>query len=91
MIDITFKKPCDSSKLEGNKHENNMEIDIGLEESPKIVQIGKDCCAKERRQIEALIKEYKDIFVWSYDDLKVYKGPIINHTISLKEGAQLFR
>jgi hypothetical protein len=31
------------------------------------------------------------VFAWSYDDLKSYKGDIIQHTIPLKEDAKPFR
>jgi hypothetical protein len=43
---------------------------------------------EERSEIETSIREYKDIFTWTYDGLKVYKGDIIQHTIHLKKGAK---
>jgi hypothetical protein len=39
---------------------------------------------EERREIEALIKEYKHIFASICDDLKAYKGDIIKHIIMLR-------
>jgi hypothetical protein len=38
-----------------------------------------------------LIREYRDVFTWSYDDLKAYKENIIQHTIPLKEGTNPLR
>jgi hypothetical protein len=38
--------------------------------------------------IENLVREYKDLFAWTYNDIKAYKGDIIQHTIPLKEGAK---
>jgi hypothetical protein len=32
--------------------------------------------------------DYRDVFAWSYDDLKAYKGNIIQHMIPLKEKGQ---
>jgi hypothetical protein len=38
-----------------------------------------------------LVREYKDVFAWSYDELKAYDPKIINHVIPLLEGAKPFR
>jgi hypothetical protein len=69
-----------------------MEISkIGSLGSLKLVKIGKSTSSEERGEIENLIKEYRDIFAWSYDDLKAYKGDKIQHTIPLKEDTKPFR
>jgi hypothetical protein len=54
------------------------------------VKIGKGISSEERKEIEDLIREYRDVFAWSYDDLKAYKGDIIQHTLPLKEDAKPF-
>jgi hypothetical protein len=77
-------------KVEPTKPEDYIEVNIGTNDSPKIVKIGKNVYVKERQDIEGLIKEYKDVFSWSYDDLKSYKENIIQHTIPLIEGAKPF-
>jgi uncharacterized protein (UPF0335 family) len=38
-----------------------------------------------------LIHEYKDVFAWSYDELKTYDSKVIKHAISLKKDAKPFR
>jgi hypothetical protein len=38
-----------------------------------------------------LLRQYKDIFVWSYDDLKTYDTSVIEHKIPLKHGIKPFR
>ena len=38
-----------------------------------------------------LLKEFQDVFVWNYEDLKSYDTVIIQHTISLKENQNPFR
>ena len=35
-----------------------------------------------------LFREYKDIFAWTYEDLKTYETKIIQHVIPLKENAK---
>ena len=37
-----------------------------------------------------LFKEYKDVFTWTYEDLKTYDMKIIQHIIPLKEDAKPF-
>jgi hypothetical protein len=67
-----------------------MEINIGSPDGPKIVKIGKGISTEERKEIENFIRKYRDVFAWSWDDLKVYRGDIIQHTIPLKEDAKPF-
>jgi len=38
-----------------------------------------------------LLRKYKDVFVWSYDDLKTYDTSIIEHNIPLKHSIKPFR
>jgi hypothetical protein len=56
----------------------------------KIIHIEKHYIIEERRENEALIREYRDIFAWGNGDLKVYKGVVIKHTIPWKDGAKPF-
>jgi hypothetical protein len=58
---------------------------------PRMVKIGKGTTEKERKEILELIREFKDTFVWNYDDLKAYRGDVIQHAIPLVEGAKPFR
>ena len=38
-----------------------------------------------------LFKEFKDVFTWTYKDLKTYDMMIIQHIIPLKEDAKPFQ
>ena len=38
-----------------------------------------------------LIKEFQDVFAWSYEDLKSYDTSVIQHTIPLKENKKPFK
>ena len=40
--------------------------------------------AKEKDESVNLMKEYVDVFAWSYDDLKEYDTSIIQHTFPIK-------
>jgi hypothetical protein len=37
------------------------------------------------------MKDFPDVFKWSYDDLKVYDTKVIQHVIPLKEDHKLFK
>jgi hypothetical protein len=56
-----------------------------------MVKIGEGTTQAENESLLSLILEYKDVLAWTYDDLKAYKGDIIQHAIPLVEGAKLFR
>ena len=38
-----------------------------------------------------LMKEFYDVFAWSYDDLKVYDPGAIKHTIPIKRNGKPFK
>ena len=61
-----------------------MEYNIGSENQPKMIKLSKLLSEEERRKYVGLLKEYKDIFAWSYHDLKTYDTSIIQHKIPLK-------
>lgn len=50
-----------------------------------MVKIGKNLTKEEREELEKLLREFKDVVAWSYDDLKAYIPEIIQHTIPFKE------
>ena len=64
---------------------------IGIEEAPKIVKLSKNLPVKEKEEYTNLMKNYIDVFAWSYEDLKEYDTSIIQHTISIKPGEKPFK
>jgi hypothetical protein len=63
------------------KLDEYMEINVGSPDGPKIVKIGKGISSEERREIENLIKEYKDSFIWLYDNLEGFLDDAIQQAI----------
>ena len=45
-------------------------INLGIEAKPKYVNLGKCCSPGERSRFINLFQQYKDIFAWTYEDLK---------------------
>ena len=62
---------------------NHNTINLGTEENPQFINIGLTCSSKEERDLVKLCKEYKDVFAWTYDDLKTFDPSIIHHNILL--------
>ena len=55
----------------------------GTGENPQFINIGLTCSLEEERDLVKLCKEYKDVFEWTYDDLKNFYPSIIHHNIPL--------
>jgi hypothetical protein len=67
------------------------EVNIGSGVTPRIIKISKACTPEEKRKIVTLVREYRDVFAWYYDELKAYDPKIINHAIPLLEVIKPFR
>jgi hypothetical protein len=78
-------------KRTNKQAEEALEFNIGTKMDPRTVKIGKGTTEKERKEILELIREFKDTFAWNYDELKAYRGDVIQHAIPLVEGAKPFR
>lgn len=85
----------DATKLrEENKMDPGeyLEINIGTSENPKIVKIGRGISVEERKKLTDLLREYRDVLAFSYDELKGYREDVMEHTIPLKnENVKPFR
>jgi ribonuclease HI len=67
------------------------DCNVGSNENPKLVKLSKYLPTELKKQYVELIKEYKDVFAWSYEDLKTYDTSIIEHKIPLKPGVKPFK
>ena len=53
--------------------------------------MSKSLSEEERRKYVGLLKEFMDIFSWSYHDLKTYDTSIIQYKIPLKPNTKPFK
>jgi hypothetical protein len=53
-------------------------VNLGIKQNSKNINLGKSCTHSERTTFMKLVKEFKDVFVWTYEDLKTYGPKIIN-------------
>lgn len=56
-------------------------INMGTEKDPCLVQIGSMLSSEERERLIALLKDFKDAFVWSNKDIPGIDPEIIQHRI----------
>ena len=67
------------------------DYNIGTEENPKMVKFSKSLPPDKKLKYVELIKEFQDVFAWSYEDLKSYGTSVIQHIIPLKENQKPFK
>jgi ribonuclease HI len=67
------------------------EYNIGTSEEPRLVKLSKGLTEEKRIGYTKLLREFFDVFAWTYEDLKTYDTSVIEHKIPLKEEAKPFR
>jgi hypothetical protein len=63
---------------------------VGTKEDPKMFKISKYLPTQIKNKYAELVRQYKDVFAWSYDDLRTYDTSIIEHKIPLKPDIKPF-
>jgi hypothetical protein len=66
-------------------------INLGIDKNPQMVNLGTNCSPVEKHVFISLFIEYKDIFVWTYDNLKTFDTNIIQHVIPMKPDTKPFQ
>jgi ribonuclease HI len=59
-------------------------VNLGTNENPQCINLGLGCSQQEKAAFIKLFKEFKDVFAWTYDDLKTFDPNIIQHVIPMK-------
>lgn len=70
---------------------NYEKVNLGDKDDPKMVNLGTCCDVDKKTQFIKLLKEYIDVFSWSYKDLKTFKGGQFKNHIILKLGIFPFK
>ena len=60
-------------------------INLGTEEERREVKIGTTLSPTIREKLIDLLREYSDVFVWSYQDMPGLDIDIMIHRLSLRE------
>jgi len=82
-IDDKFKK-LTNCKMYGSSMKYDS-VNLGTEKEPKNVNLGLGCSPQEKVMFVKLFKEYKDVFAWTYGNLKTFDIGIMQHVIPLEK------
>jgi len=78
-----FKKPTNcKTHMSSMKYEV---MNLGTETNPQNINLGECCSPSKRAAYIKIFQEFKDVFAWTYNDLKTFDTRIIQHSIPLKE------
>ena len=66
-------------------------INLGTESNLQNINLGSDCTPNEKLAFLKLLSEFKDVFAWSYNDLKTFDTQIIQHVIPMKPQSKPFQ
>jgi hypothetical protein len=80
--------------LKGETSEDDtgsIQCNIGTESEPKFVKLSRSLTEEQRSEYIGLLREFDDVFAWTYEDLKTYDTSVIEHKIPLKGEENPFR
>lgn len=78
-------------EVKDKKLQELKENNLGTNESPKRVYIGKTLSLAIRNSLVDLLRKFRHVFACSYDDLKAYREELFQYVIPLKENVKPFR
>jgi ribonuclease HI len=83
----------ETHKVEESKRKlgDTISLNIGTPESTKIIKLGTQCSDEEKVKFTKLLREFQDVFAWSYEDLLGFDPTLIQHSITIKEGIKIVR
>jgi hypothetical protein len=64
---------------------DTISLNLGTFKSPKMVKLGAQCSDEEKAKFTELLREFQDVFAWSYEDLCGFDHALIQHAIPIKE------
>jgi hypothetical protein len=67
------------------------QCNIGTENKPKFVKLSGSLTKDQRAEYAELLREFADVFSWTYEYLETYDTSVIEHKIPLKREAKTFR
>ena len=79
------------SRVKDPKPQELEEINLGTDEAPKKSYIGQNFPAEIKKTLIDLLRKYRHVFAWSYDDLKAYREDLFQHVIPLNDNVKPFR
>ena len=63
-------------------------VNLGTDDEKKEVKIGSSLDSSAKKEITALLREYVDIFAWSYQDMSELSIKIVEHRLPMRPKCQ---
>jgi len=91
-LPLELEKIVAQEDREMGPHQEETElVDLGTDSGKKEVKIGTGMTAPIREELMALLKNYQDIFAWSYQDMPGLSSDIVQHKLPLNPGCSLIK
>ena len=91
-METLFDRSDVAMKVKGSIDDDDVtECNIGTQKEPKFVKLSSSLTRGQSAEYTELLREFADVFAWTYKDLKTYDTSVIEHKIPLKERAKPFR
>ncbi len=56
-----------------------MNLSLGIQAKPQMVKVNSNLQPKKVWELEEWLREYKDVFAWTYKDLKGIPPKLVQH------------
>ena len=66
-------------------------VNLGTNDEPKMVQIGNTLTSSKKDALVTLLKEFKEVFAWSYEDMPRIDTDIVQHCIPTDPAMKLVK
>ena len=77
---MTISRRVKASQLE--------EVDLGTMDKPRLVKAAKELPDEEKKAMVALLTDFRDVFTWSYEDMRGLDPQLYQHQIHLSTDAK---
>jgi len=74
-----------------NVQEELVEVNLNNEGEEMMVKISKILPKEEKRRLIALLKEYKDVFAWKYEEMPSLDPKLVTHKLNVDLKAKLVK
>ena len=74
-----------------NVQEELIEVNMNDGGEERSVKISKSLPKGERRMLEALLKEYKDVFAWNYEEILGLNPKLVTYKLNVNPKAKLVK
>jgi len=65
-----------------------MQVNLGSQDHPKPIFISESLSLTEKEELIILLKEYIDVFAWSYEDMPGLDPQVVMHRLNIKPDAK---